>query len=105
MLSRYPACLAVTLLILGLLLLAACGNGNDRAVAASGIPEQIICQCSCETVLSECVPSCYLDDTLLETIGDRLAAGQSEDDIIQYFVDRYGPGVLVSRSHTVPTNQ
>lgn len=39
---RYPVCLAVTLIIPGLLL-ASCSNGNDRAVAASGIPERIIC--------------------------------------------------------------
>lgn len=96
--------LAATLIIPGLLV-AACGNGSDRAVAASGIAEQLVCQCSCETVLSDCLPNCVQDDTLLEIIGKRLKAGQSEEEIIQYFVGRYGSGVLVSRSHTAPTPQ
>ena len=82
------------------LLLAGCGNDANRAAAASGIPDKLICQCSCGTILTDCEPTCTHQDPWLATIGAKLAAGQTEEEILQYFVDRYGPAVLASRSHT-----
>jgi cytochrome c-type biogenesis protein CcmH/NrfF len=97
--KRNLALLMVGLIVTGLLLSACSGSGTNVAVAASGIPDEIVCQCSCETILSQCVPTCEFDTTMLTTIGQRLDAGQPNDAIIQYFVDRYGSGVLVPRAH------
>jgi cytochrome c-type biogenesis protein CcmH/NrfF len=96
---KYFALLIVGLIVAGLLLTACSGGGSSVAVAASGIADEIVCQCSCETTLSQCVPTCEFDSTMIATIGQRLDAGQPNDAIIQYFVDRYGAGVLVPRAH------
>lgn len=97
--SRRIMVLLVAVLIVPTLLLAACGNNVASAALASGIPEKLHCQCPCDDVFSDCDVSCIHRSNWLQRIGDRLADGQSDEEILQYFVDIYGEDVLEPVSH------
>ena len=85
----------VLALIILILLFAACA-GSD-SVLASDISRELICQCGCIEVLSTC--DCPLADETNALIEQKLAQGQSKEQILQSFVDQYGEQVLVA-----PTN-
>jgi cytochrome c-type biogenesis protein CcmH/NrfF len=94
--------LASALIALGLFV-AACGGGSSKAVAASGIPQQIVCPCSsCDEVLSACESECTIGARLKQTIGNKLESGQSNEQVLQYFVNMYGEGVLAPGSRFEP---
>jgi cytochrome c-type biogenesis protein CcmH len=70
---------------------------STRASAAtvSGIANQLICQCGCNSVLSNCThQECASRDAMTSLIGQKLAQGQSEAEIISFFTDQYGEQVL-----------
>ena len=82
-----------------ILLLALLSTSPVRADSAtvSGISQQLICQCGCTLVLSEC--TCALPNgakAMTALIEQKLAEGQSEEEIIQSFVAQYGETVLTS---------
>lgn len=63
----------------------------------SDISKQLICQCGCTLVLANCTHSeCMSRDTMTTLIEQKLAQGQSEEEIIQSFVAQYGEQVLAS---------
>ncbi len=103
--SRGIRVLLVAVLVVPMLLLAACGNSTASVALASGIPEKLHCQCPCDDVFSGCESSCIHRANWLQRIGDRLEAGQSEAEILEYFVDLYGPDVLEPQSHEQPTSR
>lgn len=81
------------------LLLAMLSLSPARAYAAtvSDISKQLICQCGCTLVLANCTHSeCMSRDTMTTLIEQRLAQGQSKEQIIQFFVAQYGEQVLAS---------
>ncbi len=83
-------------LFLGLILLPATPVMADSATV-SGISKQLICQCGCNMVLSNCSHAeCMVRETMTALIGQKLAQGQSEEQIIQFFVAQYGEQVLSS---------
>ncbi len=68
-----------------------------ESATVSGIAKQLICQCGCTLVLANCTHSeCMSRDTMTTLIEQKLAQGQSEEQIIQSFVDQYGEQVLAS---------
>lgn len=85
---------------LGLLLLAAVLSlpaGTARAAPADEIANQLICQCGCYAVLSNCVHGeCMVRDAMTTLIEQKLAQGQTQEQIIQTFVAQYGEQVLAS---------
>ncbi len=84
------------ILILGLVLLPITPALADEATVSS-ISTQLICQCGCTLVLSEC--ACALPNgakAMTALIEQKLAEGQSEEEIIQSFVAQYGEKVLTS---------
>ena len=85
----------VTAVLLLLLLFASPAKADSATV--SDISRELICQCGCSMVLSNCTHvECASRDTMATLIEQRLAQGQSEEEIIQSFVDQYGEQVLAS---------
>lgn len=82
----------VLALIIVVPLLAAC-TGSD-AILVSNISEELICQCGCAEVLSNC--ECSMADEMTALIEQKQAQGQSKEQIIQSFVDQYGEQVLAA---------
>lgn len=61
------------------------------------ISDQLICQCGCNMVLSNCTHAeCMSREAMTTLIEQKLAQGQSEEEIIQSFVAQYGEQVLAS---------
>ncbi len=68
-----------------------------NAATVSDISKQFICQCGCTLVLSSCTHAeCMSRDAMTASIEQKLAQGQSEEEIIQFFVAQYGEQVLAS---------
>ncbi len=67
-----------------------------RAASATvnDISEQLICQCGCTMIVSNC--QCATREAMVALIEQKLAQGQSEEEIILYFVAQYGEEVLAS---------
>ena len=65
-----------------------------EAAVASDIANKLICQCGCEMTLSKC--KCFTDTKMTTVIEQKVAQGQSEEQIIQYFIAQYGEQVLAS---------
>ncbi len=67
------------------------------STTVSDISKQLICQCGCTLVLANCThEECMSRDTMTTLIEQKLAQGQSEEQIIQFLVTQYGEQVLAS---------
>ena len=67
------------------------------SVSVSSIGEKLVCQCGCNQTVTACPDSpCPSADPIKAVIGQKLAQGESEAQIIQYFVAQYGEQVLVT---------
>jgi cytochrome c-type biogenesis protein CcmH len=65
----------------------------------SDISDQLVCQCGCTMVLSNCSHiECSSRDAMTVLIGQKIDQGQSEQQIIQFFVAEYGEQVLSAPS-------
>ena len=82
--------------ILFLVLLSVSPVRADSATVGN-ISKELIWQCGCTMVLANCTHSeCMSRDTMTTLIEQKLAQGQSEAEIIQFFVAQYGEQVLAS---------
>ena len=85
-----------TILLL-LLLLLPVTPVMAAAATVSDISKQLICQCGCTMILSNCShDECTVRDAMTSLIEQKLTQGQSEEQIIQFFVAQYGEQVLAS---------
>jgi len=67
------------------------------AATLSDVSEQLVCQCGCTQILNSCNHiSCLVRDVMNAAISQQLSEGQSEGQIMQFFVDRYGEQVLAA---------
>lgn len=82
-------------LIMLIPLLAACDASGPTLV--SDVSKELRCSCGCAEVLSTC--DCTDADEMNALIEKKLAQGQSKEQILLSFVDKYGKQVLVA-----PTN-
>ena len=64
------------------------------SATVSSISKELICQCGCGRILNSHV--CDTQEAMTTVIEQKLAQGQSEEEIIQYFVAQYGEQVLAS---------
>ena len=63
----------------------------------SEIADELICQCGCTMVLSNCTHAeCSSRSAMTAIIEQKLAQGESNEQIIDYFVSQYGEQVLSS---------
>ncbi len=60
----------------------------------SDIAKQLICQCGCGRILADTTPGGGIRDEMYAIIEQKLAQGESQEEILDYFVARYGPQVL-----------
>jgi cytochrome c-type biogenesis protein CcmH len=68
-----------------------------NAATVSDISKQLICQCGCTMVLLNCSHAeCGSRGAMTTLIGEKLAQGQSDAEIVQFFVAQYGEQVLAS---------
>ena len=66
-----------------------------RATALKRVSEQIICQCSCNMILSECShQSCPFALPERKKIAEAIAAGRDDQAIIAGYVEKYGRSIL-----------
>ncbi len=82
-----------------ILLMAILSLSPARANAAtvSDLSKQFICQCGCNMVLLNCShDECVVRDTMTAVIKQKLAQGQSEEQITQFLVAQYGEQVLAA---------
>jgi len=71
------------------------------SAAESSITKELVCQCGCLMVLGNCSHAeCHSRDEMTAIIAQKLAKGESREQIIQYFVAQYGEQVL-----SAPTKQ
>jgi cytochrome c-type biogenesis protein CcmH len=67
------------------------------AASLSDVSKQLVCQCGCTQILDSCNHiSCMVRDVMNAAISQQLSEGQSEAQITQFFVDRYGEQVLAA---------
>jgi cytochrome c-type biogenesis protein CcmH len=64
------------------------------SATVSSISKELICQCGCGRILNSHV--CDTQEAMTTVIEQKLAQGQSEEEIIQFFVVQYGEQVLAS---------
>jgi cytochrome c-type biogenesis protein CcmH len=90
---RIRAFLSATFIILFLSFLPA----RASADTVGDVSNQLICQCGCTLVLANCThEECHSRENMTAIIGQQLAQGQSEEQIIASFVAQYGEPVLAS---------
>lgn len=67
------------------------------AQTVTSISDQLICQCGCTAVLTNCTHAeCMVRDEMTTLIKQKLEQGQTEAQIVQFFVAQYGEQVLAS---------
>ncbi|MAG14536.1 MAG: hypothetical protein CL874_01455 [Dehalococcoidales bacterium] len=66
-----------------------------KAQSMTDVSRQLICQCGCTLVLSNCTHhECGSREIITNLLNEKLNQGQSEAAIIQFFVTQYGEQVL-----------
>ena len=85
--------LSITLLIV----LLSVSPARADSATVSDISKQLICQCGCTMVLSNCTHTeCVTREAMTALIKQKIAQGQSGEQIIQSFVAQHGEEVLAS---------
>ncbi len=83
--------------IILLIVLLSFSPARANAQTVTDLSKQFICQCGCTLVLANCTHvECYSREEMTTLIEQKLAQGQSEEQIIQSFVAQYGEQVLAS---------
>jgi cytochrome c-type biogenesis protein CcmH/NrfF len=76
------------------------GAGDDNARFGS-LGHKLMCRCGCNQVLLECNHvGCTYSDTMRNELMAGLQRGDSDDLILQAFVQKYGPTVLAAPTTT-----
>ena len=71
------------------------------SATVSETADELICQCGCTMVLSNCTHAeCSSRSAMTAIIEQKLAQGESKEQIIDYFVSQYGEQVLSSPPKT-----
>lgn len=88
--------LSIVLILISLVLLPATpALANEASV--DDISKELICQCGCGMVLANCTHAeCSSREMMTTIIEQKLEQGESQKEIIQYFVARFGEQVLAA---------
>ena len=78
------------------LLAALCfANGETSTYSMEEISKELVCQCGCGMVLAHCNHSdCGVGIPMRANITEKLLGGESREQIVAYFVSKYGEVVL-----------
>jgi cytochrome c-type biogenesis protein CcmH len=81
------------LLLVVALLAAACGGGDDESPTLAELEKKFICP-TCQTTLE--LSNAPIADRMRAFIRERIAAGDSENEISEALVAQFGEGVLAA---------
>jgi cytochrome c-type biogenesis protein CcmH len=83
------------LMAIGLVAMLLMGAGDDARFNKLG--HNLMCACGCRQVLLECNHvGCTYSDRMRDELSTALTRGDSDDLVLQAFVQKYGPTVLAS---------
>ena len=88
--------MALLVIVMSAAVMAACTGGTELSLEerAQSIDKSLICPvCPGETIDQAQVELAY---QMRSVVREKLAAGATREEVIQYFVDRYGEGVLAA---------
>jgi len=89
-------CFRLAVLLLVSLALLVTGVRAQSSFRAKAIGQRLMCVCGCNQVLTACNHvGCSYSHAMLKELDERVARGESDDLILQDFVQEYGPTVLV----------
>lgn len=72
-------------------------SAKVNAATVGDISQQLVCQCGCTMVLQNCSHvECASRETMTAMITQKIAQGQSAEQIIQSFREQYGEQVLAA---------
>lgn len=75
--------------------------GADQDARFQSIGHQLMCSCSCNQVLLECNHvGCPLSDGMRNELASYIQRGDSDNLVMQAFVQKYGPTVLLAPTTT-----
>lgn len=75
--------------------------GAQQTDRAKRLGQRMMCVCGCNQILTACNHvGCTYSHGMLKELDDRIARGDSDDVILQSFVQEYGPTVLVDPPRT-----
>jgi len=84
-----------------LFLLVATLLGADEDSRFLGLGHKLMCACGCNQVLLECNHvGCPLSDGMRRELAANVERGDSDDLVLQAFVQKYGPTVLLAPPNT-----
>ena len=63
------------------------------------VAKELACPCECPLVLEDCNMSCGLD--WKDQIGEMIKQGKAKEEIIKYFVDKYGDEAKITPSQRI----
>ncbi|MFC1991733.1 cytochrome c-type biogenesis protein CcmH [Chloroflexota bacterium] len=89
---KHKAFILVLVLLILIPVLAACSSTPVEESAVDNISNQLKCVCGCDDILSEC--DCETAQEQKDVIRRGLSRGQSEQEIIQGLISKYGERVL-----------
>ncbi len=88
---RIISALGISLLALALL------AAGDEAARFSSLGHKLICPCGCNQILLECNHvGCTRSDGMRDELSQALTRGDSDDLILQAFVQKYGATILAA---------
>jgi cytochrome c-type biogenesis protein CcmH len=89
-------------ILAGLLLaLLTLGATTDSGTRFNDLGHRLMCTCGCGQVLMECNHvGCQSSDRMRAELMAAMQRGDSDDRILNWFVEKYGPVVLAAPSHT-----
>lgn len=77
------------------------GAGDDTSGRFSSLGHKLMCRCGCNQVLLECNHvGCTYSDGMRNELMAGLQRGDSDDLVLQAFVQKYGPTVLAAPTTT-----
>jgi cytochrome c-type biogenesis protein CcmH/NrfF len=99
--SERPLRKFAALAILGFIVVLFMGAGDDSSGRFDNLGHKLMCRCGCNQVLLECnhVGCTYSDGMRNELIAG-LQRGDSDDLVLQAFVQKYGPTVMAAPTTT-----
>ena len=97
--SFLPKRLFQVMLLSGALLSVFATSGDEARF--NNLGHQMICMCGCNQILLECNHvGCPLSDGMRNELAAGLQRGDSDDLILQAFVQKYGPTILAAPTAT-----
>ncbi len=89
------------LVALALVVMVFVGAGDDATGRFDKIGHKLMCRCGCNQVLLECNHvGCTYSDTMRNELMAGIQRGDSDDLVMQAFVQKYGPTVLAAPTTT-----